>query len=133
PVQAERLTRDALERHPHPLDERAAAIVVDARADLDAVQAPRVERLVEHCAERPRHRPATLRVGSEPVADARRAVLHVDAVKADHADDPPALEDRRLAAVPVANLFAAPRDEARGVLARLLRGPWQPAREVRAV
>src|SRR5260221_483558 len=79
--------RGALERDPEALDQGGGAVLVDPRGDLDGVEPPRAQREVAQRVHGSRHRPAALRILGEPVADARRGMLQVDGVKADHADD----------------------------------------------
>src|SRR3954469_25863885 len=79
--------QDALLAEPEPLRDRAAADVVGRRADLDAVQLPAVEGVLDERADRRGHDPAALMALGQPVADARVAMAPVDAVVADRADD----------------------------------------------
>src|SRR6185295_9741393 len=71
---------DALLAEARALRDGPAARVVHGGADLDPVQPPRAERMVDERAHGLRHRAPPLVVGGKPVADARRTVQPADAV-----------------------------------------------------
>src|SRR2546423_6440926 len=128
-----RLAQHALGGEAEALGERAAASVLDVQANLDAVQPPLGEGVIDDRVHGLGHRARALRSLIQPVADTGRPVGPVDAVEADHPHDPPALDDRRLKALFRGLLRVCPRDELARLRARLRLRPREPAREVRAV
>jgi hypothetical protein len=120
---------------PEPLCNGAAARVLDRRLDEDAIEPPRPEGVADVRANSLGHRPAPLLVAREPVADARLAVQPVDAVRADHAHDPPVRgDDRGLQPVVVGDLPARGADEGQDVGGLVLvLDPWHPTFEVRSI
>jgi hypothetical protein len=87
------LARDSLLGEHKALGDGAAAGVVDCRADLDPVESPRPERVIDECPDGTSHSAATLRRFGQPVADAGRTVPPGDIVEPNHPDDPPILDD----------------------------------------
>jgi hypothetical protein len=73
---------------------RAAAGVIDSRTDLDPVEPPRTECVIDEGTDGASHGAAALCVSGQPVADAGRAVLPGDAVEPDHPGDLAVLDGR---------------------------------------
>ena len=123
------LQQAALLAEAEPLRDPAAGEVLDAGADLDAVDAPGADRVVDERPHRAGHDPPALLVLREPVADARAAVLPIDAVEADHADRPAVALDHGLEPVVVADLAPGSTDEGERRVAVVPGRPRHPARE----
>jgi hypothetical protein len=124
------LPEDPLLDEPQSLAERPAALVFDRAPDLDPVQPPDVERVLDEGRDGPGHQPTPLVGFRDPVADADAAVLAVERVVAEDASNPVVDRQRNLKAAVRGGLLASRADELEGARAGLRVGPRHPAREV---
>jgi hypothetical protein len=115
------------------LGNRSAASIAHRHADFDAVELPDNEGVPGQGLDGFCHDPAPLVILGEPVADAGRSVVLIDAEESDHADDCVTLDDRRLKAIVVCNLLPRSTDEPEyGVFVRRLC-PREPLCEMSTI
>jgi hypothetical protein len=101
--------------------------------DFDAVELPDIEGVPGQGLYGFCHDPASLLIPGEPVADAGRSVVLIDAVESDRADDRVTFDDRRLKAIVACNLLPRSTDEPEyGVFVRRLC-PRKPLREMSTI
>ncbi len=112
---------------------RSAALIADRHADFNPVELPDIEGVSGQGLDGFCHDPAPLLILGEPVADAGRSVVLIDAVESDAADDRVALDDRRLKAIVVCNLLPRSTDEPEyGIFVRCLC-PREPLCEISTI
>src|ERR1700722_17876791 len=108
------------------LGDRTAASVIDVGTNLDPVELPDHESMVDECLHRAGHRAAALCRFGQPIANAACAVLPRDAVETDHPGDLVLNDDSHLETVIVCQLIASTFDKGLRVLECLAGSPRHP-------
>jgi hypothetical protein len=82
-----RLSQNTFFDEAEALRDGSAAEVSDRYSDLDAIEPPELERVRREGADGCRHRASALPILGQPVSDARRSVVPIDAAEPNCADD----------------------------------------------
>lgn len=120
------LAQDALLGKSKAFGNGTTLAVFDRGPDLDPVEPPDCDRMINHKAHGASHQPPALMVGVEPVAQHGSAVPPVNLHVADHSCDAALANDGAVKAFVGRDLPFTAVDELEGILKGLCRRPCQP-------
>jgi len=105
---------------------RTATLILGCDANLNPVQHPHAQRVVNKLPDGVGHYSPALELGTKPIAEAGRAILPIHAEEADHPRYVSVNDDGGLKTVVPGRLGFRFADESKRILEGLGSGPWQP-------